>query len=279
MNQIHPYDRHSSLYNFLFHPLHTQSKVRKAAALVTHIFLSVITLCIWQLPFWVMNRMDHSKLVNISKNPGAILYMSITGNPTHLGHMAAIATAIDALAKRHIHVSEAKISLSGEGYHEHKVKSAKQKGVNKIALSLEARKHLLFGAIEEAKRRGMFKGIPVNYWNDQDKGPSDHPESYHRLVKETPPTHRVYLVAGDDLCKSMGNWPDIAHAIVIQRKMPNDDYSQIVYPSTKQERIYTPSLYPQYETYSSTSIQKGEKRLEPSSLHKYFIDAQLATAV
>lgn len=195
----------------------------------------------------------------------AILYMSITGNPTHLGHMAAVATAIDALRKQHIPVEEARVSLSFESYHKSKAQKA-----GKCALSQEAREYLLKGAIQEAEKRNMFQDIKVSYWNDQDQGESDHPDSYKRLAS-LKKTHQVYLVAGIDLCRSMRNWPDVENAIVIQREMEGYEKAlDINPPDIQQNRIYAEPLYPEYKKFSSSAVHKRTILLEPPELQDYF---------
>lgn len=197
----------------------------------------------------------------------AVLYMSITGNPTHLGHMAAISTAIDILKKKEIRVDEVRVSLSNDDYLKHKVKYSP--GDKKIALSQLAREHILNATIQEAQSRKMFNDVKVIYWDDQDQGYSDHPESYQRLAETHRKTHRVYLVAGIDLCMRMNNWSDIEHAIVINREMDSKEKAFGISKS-RHDRIFADSLYPEYAKLSSTAIQKGIMKLEPDSLQEYF---------
>lgn len=195
----------------------------------------------------------------------AILYMSITGNPTHLGHMAAIATAIDVLVKKGTIVEKALISLSADDYHKTKVANAP----GKFALSQEAREHLLQGAIAEAGRLEMFQNVPVEFWNDQDLGSSDHPESYRRLAAESEAP--VFFVAGFDLCKSMGNWINsVKNAIVIFRNEDNHQIDQLPAANPSLIRLFSESQYPQFKDLSSSDIQKGKAQLVPVELQQYF---------
>jgi nicotinic acid mononucleotide adenylyltransferase len=198
--------------------------------------------------------------------------MSITGNPTHLGHMAAVATAIDHLAEKNIRVSNVKISLSDDNYHQNKVQKSNGK---KFALNQKARVHILDETIKEAAKRNMFKGVKVNYWNDQDLGYSDHPDSYRRLVQES--KCPVYLVAGKDLCVGMQNWVhSVEHAIVVDR---DESHAIENLPKTEHERIFLKSNYPEYEKYSSSAVQEGKIALEPKSLQDYFLHQQLAATI
>ena len=171
-NKIHPYSQKSSAYNFFFHPLHSKEKREKILAIAVNVILTPMTLGLWQISFWVVNRLDNKKLkawkANFplttptptptpSNQPKAKIYMSLTGNPTHLGHMMIVATAIDELVKRNICVDEVKISLSHESYLKSKVSKEQNKGIKKVALSQEAREHLLNGAIKESAKEGFSR--------------------------------------------------------------------------------------------------------------------------
>lgn len=202
-----------------------------------------------------------------SEKERVIIYMSLTGNPTHLGHMAAVATAIDVLVKKEMEVDHVRISLSDQGYHQGKVARSKGK---KIALKQEEREYLLNGAIQEAARRNMFKNVLVCSWNDQDNGYADHPDSYARLVKEQ--ELPVYLVAGADLCKAMNNWPSIKNAIIVSRESSSSDISAYAnnIPDPSYQRLFVNSLYSEFINLSSSAIQEGRAALEPKELQTYF---------
>lgn len=215
-------------------------------------------------PNQLKNQAEKKEII---KKP-VILYMSLTGNPTHLGHMAVIATAIDAIRQKNLEVTEAKISLSDEAYHQRKVKREIANGSKKVALSQDARLHLLNEAIKEAEKRKMFDGVKVSYWNDQDQGESDHPDSYNRLAQSVQKTHDVYLVAGKDLCISMLNWPSVKNAVVVQRNM--EHMEKMIPGKSNQVRIYAESKYPEFAHYSSSAIQNGTLELEPAELQMYF---------
>jgi nicotinic acid mononucleotide adenylyltransferase len=206
-----------------------------------------------------------------------VLYMSLTGNPTHLGHMAAIATAINELMKKGLKIDHIRVSLSDEGYHKHKVVRNNEKITEakdkKVTLSQEDREYFLKEAIQEAACRNMFKGVPVWYWNDQDKGYSDHPESYNRLVKEL--KMPVFLIAGEDLRIGMRDWPSVENVVIVSRELSESSISKYKDnpPSSSYQRIFVKSLYPEFETFSSSAIQKGDKakaRLEPEKLQARF---------
>lgn len=58
---VHPYSSNSDIYNALFHPLH--KKENKTLAIVTNVALTIITGFLWQIPFWILNRIDNRKVV------------------------------------------------------------------------------------------------------------------------------------------------------------------------------------------------------------------------
>lgn len=195
----------------------------------------------------------------------AVLYMSITGNPPHLGHMGAVATAIKVLASQNIKIDRVLVSLSNEGYLKRKVLHS---DIQDLALSQEAREFLLDGAIKEAERRKMFDDVKVEYWDDQDQvGESDHSESYQRLAKTT--DDPVYLVAGMDLCVGTDNWSShsIDNAVVVYRSASDEKLKPVTNNLT---RIFAKTFYPEFESLSSTLIHKGQAKLEPSYLQDYF---------
>lgn len=57
---IHPYDNNSKIYNFFFHPLHQEDL--KVISIITNIFLSIFSLGTWQIPFWIVNRLDNKEI-------------------------------------------------------------------------------------------------------------------------------------------------------------------------------------------------------------------------
>lgn len=189
----------------------------------------------------------------------AMLYMSITGNPTHLGHMAAFDRAIKYLKdKKGIPVARATISLANQGYYGWKCDE------NELyPLTLDQRIMLLKGAIDQAKKEGMFKDVEVTFCSlETDGGGSDHVPVYKKLRAQYKGQHKLYFVAGEDLCrnKCIRNWPgSIKRAIVIKREIDGQD-SSIPWPkiNKNQVRFYIkPSKGSPYSGLSSTKIRNG----------------------
>lgn len=67
MTNVHIYDNYNTAYNFLFHPLHRskENKTKALLAIITNIFLSIITAGTWQIVFWTINRLDHRKITAV----------------------------------------------------------------------------------------------------------------------------------------------------------------------------------------------------------------------
>lgn len=61
---VHPYEKNSNTYNFFFHPLHKaeENPVKTVVAVIVNIALSIFSFCLWQIPFWTVNRLDHKKI-------------------------------------------------------------------------------------------------------------------------------------------------------------------------------------------------------------------------
>lgn len=59
---IHPYELHTDAYNFFFHPLHKDKLQNIALSVFVNIALSILTIGIWQIAFWTVNRLDNRKV-------------------------------------------------------------------------------------------------------------------------------------------------------------------------------------------------------------------------
>lgn len=188
--------------------------------------------------------------------PKALIYMSITGHPTHLGHMAVVAEAIHHLLQKY-QITQAYISLASQDYLKGKVKKGDP------CLTYEQRKHILLETIKQAAATNMFRGIPVEY-TPLEQELSDHPFVYKRL-KETNKEQEVFFVCGPDL------YPKTAisfkKVIVLGREEMNGTHK--IMPD---HTFIHPNLYPQYAGLSSTKIRSGQASLEPQSLDVTFRD-------
>lgn len=205
-----------------------------------------------------------------------LLYMSISGNPAHLGHMAALGTAIKELEKRKETISKALVSLSSQAYLEEKQRAT----IDKVCYTYAERIRMLQHVILEAKTQNMFGTVDVEFWDDQEEGYSDHPISYDKLTKSNP-LKKVILITGTDLCRSMANWclENIAHAVVVSRGQGDKDtriergsrgeilkFTHIrtnkafvcALETADKSRYLLANAFPAYEHYSSTAIRTGK---------------------
>jgi hypothetical protein len=184
----------------------------------------------------------------------AIVYMSITGHPTHLGHMAAVSEAIARLEKEY-HVTNGYVSLGSQEYLKGKVKK------DDPCLTLEQRKTILIQTIQEASSRNMFRGVPVQY-TELEQELSDHPFVYEKLQQDNK-DQEVVFVCGPDLYPKTAK--GFKNVIVLGREeMPPPE-------GMKPNHSYIiPSLYPQYSGLSSTKLRNGKASLEPQSLDETF---------
>lgn len=125
-----------------------------------------------------LTKNDNAKMVDSKPSePGAILYMSISGNPAHLGHMAAMGTAIKELQQQQVKIDRAFVSLSSQAYVEEK----QRRTLDKVCYTYQERIQKLLFVLGEAKKLNMFDSVSVEFWDDQEEGYSDHPISYEPI--------------------------------------------------------------------------------------------------
>lgn len=67
----HPYNANYEVYNYFFHPLHSKSTLSNVTAVIANIALTIFTVGFWQIPFWIVNRMDQRKVDAWEKEKGA----------------------------------------------------------------------------------------------------------------------------------------------------------------------------------------------------------------
>src|SRR5262249_47354675 len=65
---MHVKSAKSNLYDFFFHPFQFQEKSINALSICTNIFLSIVTLGLWQVPFWIINKLDSKKISHFNKS-------------------------------------------------------------------------------------------------------------------------------------------------------------------------------------------------------------------
>lgn len=194
---------------------------------------------------------------NEQKGNKVIVYMSITGLPAHLGHTAAVASAINTLTAKNFEVMKVVISLAAPWY-------VQCKNEGKEPLSVEQRAYILNETIKYAAEKSMFKGVKVEYTKlEEELG--DHPYVYWRL-KEENKDKEVFFVCGSDLYPKTAK--NFDHVIVIKR-------ANIDSPTLREnaDHYCINSDYLEYADLSSTQIRNRQKALEPEHIHAYFLKA------
>lgn len=199
--------------------------------------------------------------------------MSITGNPAHLGHMAAVATAVNELAKQKIRPTKIRISLAGQPY-----VAGKCSQTGEVGLPFKLREQILKQTITEAVRLEMFQKVEADFWEDGNNETVfvDHPVAYSRMQKELRKDETsVIFVGGDDLADNMeskGAWKGIKHAIIVSRSdnQPKEGDAQLSDEGIP-TRIRVASIFPEYADLSSSNIRRGDvSGLATEGLRKEF---------
>ena len=63
MDNIHPYNNHSDVYNFFLHPSHFKDERQIfVLSIITNIFITIITAGIYLIPFLIINHLDNRDL-------------------------------------------------------------------------------------------------------------------------------------------------------------------------------------------------------------------------
>lgn len=73
VSKTHPYELNSNAYNFFFHPLHKseENPLKAIIAVIVNIAITIFSFFLWQIPFWIVNRLDHKKIENLNPNTNA----------------------------------------------------------------------------------------------------------------------------------------------------------------------------------------------------------------
>lgn len=225
----------------------------------------------------IIDRNLHSYRASapFAKEVRNVLVISISAGPTHFGHMAMIALAIEERLSKGIKVEEVVVTLAHESYFRSKCQKYKP-GI--IALYREDRIKITELVIEAAKE--MFNGVAVRVLEDEDASKQDHPYMYRKVAasKSCP----VHLVVGKDLYNSMHSFWDragsshVASVIVIDREMVGQQPTKVPQSNPKYTFIDPKdpkhpeySKYAKYASLSSTAIRNGDAELPPH-IQTYF---------
>jgi uncharacterized protein (TIGR02452 family) len=197
---------------------------------------------------------------------------SITGNPTHMGHMHMIAQAVNRLKNAGYKVNQLHVSLSDEDYLQGKVQegndkiekdnsSGKAHQMFKVCLPREKRIEFLRSAILQAKNEKIFvEEISIGF------------DGENRVQGGSQKSKKVFRVCGADFAKGerlfsedkkfFGNW-----VIVTREGTELAEFSE--YHTKNFSRLIIKND-DDMNTYSSSKIQNGSYDQLPASVKDEF---------
>ncbi len=192
------------------------------------------------------------------------LYISMAGNPAHMGHMQMIALAVNRLVQEGYQVDRVKVALSSEDYLQQKVhwtnvsietnrgKPGVEPEMPRILIPRDKRIVFLRAAIDQARQEGVFnQDLLIDYFDD---------------VQGHEKGKKMFKVRGADHVEDLGNIP---HAVIVTRegKMPEG----VTPLHTKdQSRFIINNEDTKTSTYSSSAIQNGAYEQLPQSMQEEF---------
>lgn len=100
----HPCDLNTNAYNFFFHPLNKakENPLKATAAIIVHIALTALTFFVWQIPFWIVNRLDNRKIVLWEKEEKA---RTISEKVSHIQSQNPLGTQLSEQPNRNENVN------------------------------------------------------------------------------------------------------------------------------------------------------------------------------
>ena len=187
------------------------------------------------------------------------VYASITGNPSHMGHMHMIALAVNRLVNEGYVVDQVKVALSSEEYLQLKVdmcnltiKHKNEVGeMLKVLLPREKRIDFLRAAIQQAKDNRTFsQSLNIDYFEE------------HKTPRQS--TRKVFQACGADFLIEPDKLKD--HAVIVTRadkveimEIHTAAYSRLIVRNDDETKAY-----------SSSMIQNGAYEQLPDSVRDEF---------
>jgi len=217
----------------------------------------------------------------------AHLFLSLTGNPPHMGHLHILALAIEALVARGYSIGQVRIALSSEQYaqqkvhwqnvsiqtHNKKLSEGEKPEMLRVLLPREKRIDFIRKLIFEAKREETFeKSLDTDCWEDA----PDNLERNLSLSYWNSPGE-IFFVCGADFAEEkpelFGENQVIKRAVVIGREIAN-------FPKNE-ENDHQIFIENKGETskFSSSKIQNGQYELLPPCIREEFITLHKAVQI
>ena len=199
----------------------------------------------------------------------ADVYVSISGNPAHLGHMQMVALAVNRLEELGYRINKVKISLANEESVENKVHGdnllKKENNMCKVPLPMLTRIKFLEAAIRQAKDEGVFKqDLVVNSYKKDD---------LFSLRRSLWKDRKIFYVCGTDFAEDqtgpIRKQGGFKHAVIVTRdgKVPTG----IVESHTEElSRLIVCNNDETTSKYSSSNIQNGAYDQLPNSVRDEF---------
>jgi uncharacterized protein (TIGR02452 family) len=196
------------------------------------------------------------------------LYASLTGNPTHMGHMQMIALATNRLVQAGYQINQVKVALSSEGHaiekvhycnlsiQKHQQDVTQETEMLKVLIPRAKRIEFLRAAIQQAKDENVFdQTLKIDYSDDQ----SPNPEG------------TFHVVGGDFAAKTENFNTELSpfkHAVVVIRnEKPPAGLSEAHTANFSRLIVHNPNIT---STYSSSKIQNGAYDQLPPSVRAEF---------
>lgn len=236
------------------------------------------------------NRTEDLSSQSEQEHPEAVVYMSISGNPTHLGHVEAINEAASKIREIGYRVSKVYLSVAHQSYVRSKVHSRNQTiqrtSQKFVSFDLKSRQEIARKVIRAAEKTNLIAQGAVQFLNDQVPFPEDgllqeapqgnaeehdHPETLRRLIQENPEA-RVFMVTGSDFWETRegtgvyrNKRPYIDHTIIFAREDANIEAIKNGTRAEGKTRLVFPAPK---SNYSSSKIQKGELLMPTEELQQ-----------
>lgn len=210
------------------------------------------------------------KATHISYSPKLVnVEASLTGNPTHIGHMQMIALGINRLIDEGYEINTVNIALADEQYLSQKVhwcnvsiQKNDDRELLKISLPTDKRIEFLRAAIEQAKTDQLFRQeLQIDYF----AGSLEH---------KNPSSAKTFLVCGADFASELQG---TRHAVIVTR---NGERPKGVSESHEEHlsRLIVDNTNLSSD-YSSSAIQNGKYEQLPSNVREEFRKLHRATQI
>jgi nicotinic acid mononucleotide adenylyltransferase len=204
-----------------------------------------------------------------------ILYLSISGNPPHLGHISALNQVVTSLTKHGRKVEKIYISLAVDQYISHKLENLSDSDLSKnIHMNLDDRCRFLQEIIKDARNLNMLKNLDQFHINVEIAGmngsqiKSENNGGHRSVYEHIAQVHQnncVLFVAGQDTEEVNKSWArspsknPIYYAAIVQRVVAKTEPNKAPFQRTSYNTIdfrWDVLGDSEYGSVSSTDIRR-----------------------